>query len=142
MWQQKFISISQGKRGCHLITEKIHQAIHELEPIDSGLVHLFLQHTSASLILTENADPDVRSDLEMAGDKIAPITLPYRHILEGQDDMPAHLKSAIFGYELTIPIKNHQMLLGTWQGICLWEHRNHPATRTIVLTLQGQPRDK
>jgi secondary thiamine-phosphate synthase enzyme len=102
-----------------------------------GLLHLFLQHTSASLLINENADPDVRHDLESALSSIAPEDFPYRHTIEGADDMPAHVKSALVGNSLTIPVTGGQLGLGTWQGITLFEHRNRGGARNVVLTLQG-----
>jgi secondary thiamine-phosphate synthase enzyme len=106
-----------------------------------GLLHVFLQHTSASLTLNENADPDVRVDLESSLNAIAPEDFPYEHTIEGRDDMPAHMKASLMGSSLTIPISDGRPALGTWQGIYFCEHRNHGGSRRIVITLQGQPRE-
>ena len=138
IWLQKFVRLKARPRGCHLITEEILAGIPELETCKVGLLHLFLQHTSASLLINENADPDVRNDLESALNSIAPEDFDYRHTIEGPDDMPAHVKSALVGNCLTIPVANGQLALGTWQGITLFEHRNRGGARTVVLTLQGQ----
>ena len=137
MWEQARIEIGARKRGCHIITSEIISGLTNIHNVRIGLLHLFLQHTSASLTINENTDPDVGSDLEMAANKIAPTTLNYRHTCEGPDDMPAHLKTALFGHELTIPITNGKLLLGTWQGIYLWEHRDLASNRMIVATITG-----
>jgi secondary thiamine-phosphate synthase enzyme len=137
MWQQIIIPVPAKKRGCHLITNTIRSSLRQFKSVEVGLLHLFLQHTSASLVINENADPDVRTDLEMAGNLIAPQSLPYIHTCEGPDDMPAHLKTALFGHELTIPLNQGQLLLGTWQGIFLWEHRDRAGPRNIVATVNG-----
>lgn len=140
MWVQKTLSLSPRRRGCHLITSNVESALPELADCQVGLLHLFLQHTSASLCINENADPDVRADLEMALNEVAPETLPYRHTLEGPDDMPAHVKAALVGTELTLPVTEGRLALGTWQGIYLCEHRDRADSRRLVLTLQGQRR--
>jgi len=103
-----------------------------------GLLHVFLQHTSASLTINENADPDVRIDLESSLNDIAPEDFPYEHTLEGRDDMPAHVKSSLFGNSLTIPVGNGNLQLGTWQGVCLCEHRDQGGPRRLVITLEGE----
>ena len=121
-----------------MITREICEAMPELASIRVGLLHLFLQHTSASLTINENADPDVMLDLEMAVDRIAPESFPYMHTLEGTDDMPAHVKSSLFGASLTVPVGEGRLLLGTWQGIYLCEHRLAQHRRSIVLTLTGE----
>ena len=133
------LNLPAKPRGCHLITSEIRTAVAGITSIKIGLVHLFLQHTSASITINENADPDVPADLEMAASAIAHDRLPYTHVCEGPDDMPAHLKTAMFGHQLTIPIKNGELQLGTWQGIFLWEHRDHATPRRIVATVQGDP---
>jgi secondary thiamine-phosphate synthase enzyme len=105
-----------------------------------GLAHFFLQHTSASLSLNENADPAVRRDMESYFNRLAPENAPYfEHVEEGPDDMPAHLKSALLGSELTVPVREGQLQLGAWQGIYLGEHRNRAAERTVIVTLHGEP---
>ncbi len=138
VWIQKEIQLPRFRRGCHPITREVLQALPELAQIRVGLLHIFLRHTSASLTLNENADPDVPVDLEMGLNRVAPENLPYVHTIEGPDDMPAHLKSSILGCSLTIPVSNGRLMLGTWQGIFLFEHRNHAGRRAVVLTLQGE----
>jgi secondary thiamine-phosphate synthase enzyme len=125
-------------RGFHLITEQILSALPELDLWEIGLLHIFLQHTSASLAINENADPDVPIDLESVFSEIAPEDFPYRHTCEGPDDMPAHVKSSLLGNTLMIPVSRGQLSLGTWQGIYLCEHRNHAGPRRLMLTLQGE----
>lgn len=134
-WLQKEIKLSPKPRGCHLITSQIIEGLPELQTIEQGLLHLFLLHTSASLTINENADANVRHDLEMALSRLAPEGLPYRHTEEGLDDMPAHVKNALLGFDLSIPIKSGQLVLGTWQGIYLWEHRDHASSRRIFATI-------
>ena len=136
-WTQKTIALPAMPRGFSLITGHIEAALPELASIQTGLLNLFLQHTSASLSINENADPDVPLDLEDAMNAIAPEDFPHRHTCEGPDDMPAHVKSALLGCSLNIPVSAGRLLLGTWQGIYLCEHRNHAGKRTVVLTLQG-----
>lgn len=147
VWYQHSISITAPKRGCHLITPNILQIIEpDLQTIKIGLCNLFIQHTSASLTINENADPDVRRDMEVALNKIVPENWSkdgtFHHVDEGDDDMPSHVKSSLMGPSLTIPISNGRLALGTWQGIYLNEHRdNHSCggrRRTILITLQGQ----
>ncbi len=110
----------------------------ELAEIRVGLLHVFIQHTSASLTINENADPDVLADLEMAFSAIAPEDAPYRHTCEGPDDMPAHVKASILGSSLTIPVASGALCFGTWQGICLCEHRRRAGSRRLVVTLWGE----
>ena len=124
-------------RGFHLITEHVTSALPELSQVKVGLLHVFIQHTSASLTINENADPDVPADLESAFNHIAPESFPYRHTVEGPDDMPAHVKAAMLGSSVWVPIENGRLCLGTWQGIYLCEHRNNGGSRRLVLTLQG-----
>lgn len=125
----------------HIITSEISQVLDTMQSVTTGLVHLFLQHTSASLAINENADPDVRLDTEDWLNTIAPEQAPdhhpYRHTLEGSDDLPAHFKSMLFGVSLTVPIVNGRLGLGKWQGIYLCEHRNHGGSRRLVVTVQG-----
>lgn len=147
-WYQKQISITAPSRGCHLITPTILSSIQsELSTINIGMANLFIQHTSASLTINENADPDVRRDLEMALNKIVPKEWnhdgTFHHTMEGDDDMPGHVKSSLIGPSLNIPIRNGRLALGTWQGIYLNEHRDQGGwggghTRNIIITLQGQ----
>ncbi|MDX2429656.1 MAG: secondary thiamine-phosphate synthase enzyme YjbQ [Bacteroides sp.] len=134
MVNQKSITLSPLPRGFHLITNKIVDAVGELP--QAGIMHVLIQHTSAGLTLNENADPSVRDDFESFMNHLIPENHPlYSHIYEGSDDMPAHIKSSIFGAELTIPITNHRLNLGAWQGIYLCEFRNHGGSRKIVVTI-------
>jgi secondary thiamine-phosphate synthase enzyme len=137
-WIQRRIELKDRPRGFHIVTREILQALPEIREIRVGLLHLFLQHTSASLSINENADSDVPLDMESSFNAIAPEDFPYRHTCEGPDDMPAHVKSSMIGCELTIPITNGQPQLGTWQGIYLCEHRNHIGRRKIIATLWGE----
>jgi secondary thiamine-phosphate synthase enzyme len=129
------ITLPVKSRGMHLVTGEIVKALPELAAAKIGLLHLFLQHTSAALAVNENADPDVRRDLAMALDHIVPESLPYRHADEGPDDMPAHVKSALLGVDLTLPVDGGKLALGTWQGIYLCEFRDRAAARTLIATL-------
>lgn len=139
MWLQKTITLSSRSRGFHLITGEILAELPELAQIKTGLAHLFIQHTSASLTLNENADPTVRSDMEAHFSHFVPEDQHYyRHTLEGSDDMPAHIKATLVGSSITIPICNGRFTLGTWQGICLGEHRNHAGSRKLIVTLHGE----
>ncbi|RME93023.1 MAG: YjbQ family protein [Candidatus Hydrogenedentota bacterium] len=137
MIYQKEISLGPFPRGFHLITRDIESALQSLLPNSkNGLCHIFLKHTSASLTINENADPDVRYDLENYLNRIAPERDPhYRHTLEGPDDMPAHIKSSLLGVSLIVPITNGRLNLGTWQGIYLCEYRNHGGKRKLVITV-------
>ncbi len=137
-WQQRIVTLTPRSRGFHLITHELEQALALMKKPKVGLLHLFLQHTSASLSINENADPDVPYDLEMAFRKVAPEDLPYRHTCEGPDDMPAHIKTSMLGCSLIIPIGSGKLCLGTWQGVYLCEHRIHGASRNLVLTLHGE----
>jgi secondary thiamine-phosphate synthase enzyme len=139
MWIQKKISLLAKQRGFHLVSNEIITAIPELKQIKVGLLHLFMQHTSASLAINENADPDVRIDMEAYFNQAIPENEPYyRHVLEGSDDMPAHLKSVVIGGDITIPIANGQLQMGIWQGIYMCEHRNSAGNRKIIATLNGE----
>lgn len=138
MWLQKTIRLKPQARGFHLISDEVLQALPELMSIKIGLAHFFLQHTSASLSINENADSSVRRDMEAHFNQLAPENAPYyEHIYEGPDDMPAHIKSGLLGAELTVPISEGCLLLGSWQGIYLGEHRNHASSRNLIVTLQG-----
>ncbi|MCA9048227.1 MAG: secondary thiamine-phosphate synthase enzyme YjbQ [Planctomycetaceae bacterium] len=138
VWIQREVQLPAFRRGCHLITSLILREIPEVRDVSAGLLHVFIQHTSASLMLNENADPDVLTDMNMALDRLAPESWPYVHTCEGPDDMPAHVKAALTGSSLSIPIGSGRLLTGTWQGIYLCEHRNHGGRRNLVLTVQGQ----
>lgn len=137
-WSQKTIRIGPYPRGFHLITREVISAIPELQDVRIGILQVFLQHTSASLSINENADPDVRTDMETALNRLVPESQPFVHTIEGPDDMPAHVKSSLLGASLMIPVSAGALALGTWQGIYLCEHRNDATPRTLVLTLQGE----
>lgn len=137
-WFQRQIELPAQPRGFHLITRAIVSALAEAPPVQVGLLHLFLQHTSASLSINENADADVPRDLESSFDAIAPEDFPYRHTCEGPDDMPAHVKSSLLGCSLTIPIHEGRLALGTWQGVYLCEHREHGGRRRLIATIWGE----
>lgn len=139
-WHQRDIRLPPFRRGFHLITQRIEDAIPELKDVQVGLLHVFIQHTSASLCINENADPDVPADLESSFNALAPEDFPYLHTCEGPDDMPAHVKAAMLGCSLSIPVRDGRLELGEWQGIYLCEHRDRAAGRGLVLTLQGQSR--
>ncbi|KTC65472.1 Uncharacterized conserved protein (plasmid) [Legionella adelaidensis] len=136
-WQTTCV-LPQKKRGFHLITREIQETIHQMPFMQIGTIHLFLQHTSASLTISENACEEVRVDLERFFTRLIPEdnTL-YQHTVEGVDDMPAHIKNVILGVSLTIPIKDKALLLGEWQGIYLCEHRNKGGQRKIIITATG-----
>jgi secondary thiamine-phosphate synthase enzyme len=139
MWLQKQIQLSPRPRGFHLISDEVLSAVPELANIKVGLAHFFLQHTSASLSINENADSSVRRDMESHFNQLAPENAPYyEHTYEGPDDMPAHIKSGLLGCELSIPITDGRLQLGTWQGIYLGEHRDRAGSRTLLVTLQGE----
>lgn len=138
LWYQTTLQLRPHARGCHLITERVVEAIPALQRVKVGLLHVFLQHTSASLTLNENADPDVRRDFEMVLNHLVPEDLPYIHTVEGPDDMPAHVKSSMMGASLSIPVRSGALCLGTWQGIYLCEHRDRATARTLVVTLMGE----
>ena len=139
MWFQDIVTLPAQRRGCHLVTREVVAALPVLAEIEVGLLHLFIQHTSASLTINENADPDVRGDLERHLNVMVPENAPYyEHTLEGPDDMPAHIKSVLIGPSLTIPIQAGRLALGTWQGIYLCEHRDHGGARRVVATIQGE----
>jgi|TARA_B110000263_G_scaffold136764_1_gene118653 secondary thiamine-phosphate synthase enzyme len=137
IWVQRKMMIPAQARGFHLITSLIEQETEELGQINIGLLHVFIQHTSASLTINENADPDVQVDLESSINAIAPENFPYIHTMEGPDDMPAHVKASLLGASVSVPIHNGRLLLGTWQGIYLAEHRDRASSRNLILTLQG-----
>ena len=134
---QKTFTLSPFSRGFHLIDHEISSHLDQLCRVQTGLLHLFIKHTSASLAIGENADPSVRVDLENFFTDIADGKSYFTHTLEGADDMPAHIKSVMIGASLTIPITNGRCNLGTWQGIYLCEHRDHASGREIVMTVTG-----
>nr|WP_298375879.1 secondary thiamine-phosphate synthase enzyme YjbQ [uncultured Halomonas sp.] len=139
MWIQQRISLKPRNRGFHLITREVDDALPQLAELDVGLLHLQLLHTSASLSLNENADPDVRHDMDAFLRDRVPGDLPYfRHTLEGPDDMPAHIAASLFGTQLTIAVSDGRLALGTWQGLWLGEHRDQGGSRQIVATLNGE----
>lgn len=134
MIQQKEIRLPEFKRGFHLITDLISRELPDLP--DKGLLHILIKHTSAGITINENADPSVRTDFNSFMNQLIPENHPvYTHTCEGADDMPAHLKSSILGAELTIPITNGRLNLGTWQGIYLGEYRDYGGSRRLVLTV-------
>lgn len=135
---QKEIRLPAFSRGFHIITRHIEQALPEMKEIKTGILQVFIQHTSASLTINENADPTVREDFESHMNQMVPERASYyEHTLEGPDDMPAHIKSSLMGCSLNIPITNGSLNLGTWQGIYLCEHRNRGGNRNLVLTAYG-----
>ena len=136
-WIQRELQLSEMTRGFHPITSQVVEALPELAEMQIGLLHVFIRHTSASLTINENADPDVPIDLESAFSAIAPEDFPYRHTCEGPDDMPAHVKASLLGSSVSVPVEQGRLALGTWQGIFLCEHRNRGGRRQLVLTLQG-----
>lgn len=136
---QQALSLRERRRGFHIITAEVENAVPEIREIKTGICQVFIQHTSASLMINENADPTVRVDFEMFFNKTVKENDPdYKHDYEGSDDMPAHLKSAILGSSVSIPITNGRLALGTWQGIYLCEHRNYGGSRKLVITAWGQ----
>jgi secondary thiamine-phosphate synthase enzyme len=139
MWIQKKIALKKRQRGFHLITEELLTQLPELREVRVGLLHIFIQHTSASLAINENADPSVRQDMESHFNVLAPENAPYYvHTYEGPDDMPAHIKSTLIGNSQSIPITNGQLNWGIWQGLYLCEHRDHAGSRTLIVTMQGE----
>lgn len=140
-WIQRTITLSPRPRGYHLITREIVEQVPELRDVAVGLCHVFIRHTSASLTLNENADPSVRRDFEAYFNEAVPERASYwTHTDEGPDDMPAHIKAAMLGSSLSLPIADGRLALGTWQGIYLCEHRNHGGRRTLVVTICGERR--
>ena len=137
-WLQERVRLAPRRRGFHLITREVEAALPGLSRVHVGLLHVFIQHTSASLCINENADPDVPRDLEIAFNEIAREDFPYAHTAEGPDDMPAHVKAAMLGSAVTVPIADGRLCLGTWQGIYLCEHRDHGGPRRLVLTVHGE----
>ena len=141
MWSQTQITLEPKPRGFHLITNEVLSKL-DLSAVKVGLLHLFIKHTSASLTLNENASPDVRADFEAYVRRTVPDETDYfRHTLEGPDDMSAHIKASFFGFNLSLPVSEGSLQLGTWQGIYLGEHRERGGRRKLVATLQGEEYD-
>lgn len=139
MWVQRSIELRPRPRGFHLVTSDVLRELPELADLQVGMLHLLIQHTSASLTLSENASPDVRRDFEAWFDQAVPEGARYwTHTLEGDDDMPAHVKAALLGPSLTLPVANGRPALGTWQGIYLCEHRDRGGPRSLVATAWGE----
>ena len=136
---QKEVTLKEKTRGIHLITNEVVREVPEIKEIKSGIANIFIQHTSASLSINENADPDVRTDMESYFNKVVPEKEPYfEHNTEGPDDMPAHIKASLLGSSLVIPVTDGKLNLGTWQGIYLCEHRNKGGNRRLVITVIGK----
>jgi secondary thiamine-phosphate synthase enzyme len=139
VWAQREIRLAPRPRGFHLVTAEVLDRLPELTDVEVGLLHLLLRHTSASLTLNENASPDVRRDFGAWFDRAVPEDAPYwTHTLEGPDDMPAHIKAALLGPTLSLPVRRGRLALGTWQGIYLCEHRDAGGARSLLATLQGE----
>ena len=139
MWVQHEIRLPSFPRGFHLVTREVEEALPELRDLRVGIAHVFIKHTSASLTLNENASADVRRDFASWFDRAVPDGADYfRHTLEGDDDMPAHIKASLLGPSLTLPVAGGRLAVGTWQGIYLCEHRDHGGSRSLVLTLNGE----
>ncbi|EMI41435.1 secondary thiamine-phosphate synthase enzyme YjbQ [Rhodopirellula sp. SWK7] len=136
-WFEYEVRLPARPRGFHLITSTIEREVVDLHRVRIGLLHCFITHTSASLTINENADPDVRVDFETAMNHAVPENLAYVHTLEGPDDMPAHVKASMMGSSVSVPVRDGRLRLGTWQGIYLCEHRDRASSRQLVLTLQG-----
>ena len=143
MWVQREIRLEPRPRGFHLVTREVLDELPELRSVDVGLLHLLIRHTSASLALNENASPDVRRDFESWFDQAVPERAPYwTHTFEGPDDMPSHVKAALLGPALTLPISRGRLALGTWQGIYLCEHRDRGGSRSLMATIWGSDSDR
>jgi secondary thiamine-phosphate synthase enzyme len=139
MWLQREIRLAPRERGFHLVTREVLDALPELGQLEVGMLHLLIRHTSASLALNENASPDVRRDFETWFNQVVPERAPFwTHTLEGPDDMPAHIKAALLGPTLTLPVARGRLALGTWQGIYLCEHRNRGGSRSVAATAWGE----
>ena len=138
MWTQRDLVLEPRPRGFHLITGEVVAALPELGELRIGLCHLLLRHTSASLTLNEHASPEVRRDLRTWMDTVVPERFPGTHTLEGSDDMPAHVKATLTGPELTLPVRDGHLALGTWQGITLCEHRDRGGPRSLIATIWGE----
>jgi len=140
-WLQRKIHLRPQHRGVHLVTEEILRQLPELSEFRVGLMHIQLLHTSASLAINENWDPDVRDDMEMMLNRIVPEDVPFRHSCEGPDDMPAHVKACFLGSNLTVPLSDGKLNLGTWQGVWLCEHRDRAGSRKVLVTVNGALRE-
>ncbi len=141
IWIQRRFSLKPRSRGFHIVTDEVLDQLPELREVEAGILHLFIQHTSASLSINENASPDVRGDMERHFNVMVPENASYyRHTDEGPDDMPAHVKASLLGASLSVPITRGRPALGTWQGIYLCEHRDRGGPRTIVATIMGEKR--
>lgn len=139
MWLQRTITLQPRRRGFHLITDEVLAQLPEIESLRIGLVHILLQHTSASLSINENADSSVRRDMEAHFNVLAPEDVDYyEHTYEGPDDITAHIKSGLLGAELTVPVSDGALALGTWQGLYLGEHRNYASARSLLVTVHGE----
>ena len=139
MWIQKTITLSPRSRGFHIITPDVLDQLPEIEKIKTGILHLFIKHTSASLTINEDADPTVRLDFESHFNKLVPENQSYyQHTFEGSDDIPNHLKASLLGSSVSAPITDGRLNLGTWQGIYLCEHRDRGSARKLVVTIQGK----
>jgi len=136
-WIQQDVTLEAKERGFHLVTREVMRAV-DLSDIETGVAHFFLQHTSAAITLNENASPDVRGDFERHFRRMVPEDAHYEHTIEGPDDMPAHLKASLLGSGLSVPIRDGELRLGTWQGLYLCEHRERGGPRTLVVTAFGQ----
>lgn len=140
-WFQVELHLEPRRRGVHLVTDEIARGVPQIRSLRVGLLHLFIAHTSASLAVNENADPDVRGDVERWLSRTVPENAPYyEHTTEGPDDMPAHIKALLLGPSVLIPIRDGHLALGTWQGIYLGEHREHGGSRRVIATLFGDPK--
>ena len=138
-WIQRSVTLDPKARGFHLVTDEVTSALPEIRDLRVGLLHVFIQHTSASLTINENAAPAVRGDMERHFNEMVPEDQPYyQHTIEGSDDMPAHIKASMLDTSLSIPVQDGQLAFGTWQGIYLNEHRDNGGARSLMLTLQGE----
>jgi len=138
MWWQHQVTLRPRSRGFHLITQEVLDCLPAINEVSIGLMNVFIQHTSASLTINENADPDVPVDMETSLNSLVPEDFPYTHTMEGPDDMPAHVKASLMGSSVSIPISQGALTLGTWQGLYLCEHRDRGGPRRLVVTINGQ----
>lgn len=139
IWSQRTLRLDPRPRGFHLITSEVLQAMPQISEVKAGMLHVFIQHTSASLTINENASPEVRGDLQRHLNELVPEEQPYyEHTLEGPDDMPAHIKASLLGHSVMVPVREGEAAFGTWQGIYLGEHRDRGGARSLLITLQGE----